>query len=135
MAKVSTNEGSLMRRGGSPSRDVPAITNGRPLSPKAVDALYRQGKQFPKEMKAEDREAPQRLGDPSNQRGKLNDVPESSWLRGGGRAGEDYAAFDTGKFDVANKPPKPPGGLKASGQNMHKSPFSSAYIKPNFNRS
>ena len=112
----------------SKPRDVPA------RSPRDIAALYSKGKVTPREMKAEDHDAPQRLDDPINLRGKLNDVPESSWLRGGGRGGEDYAGFDTGKLDKANRPPKPASGLKATGQDAAKSPFSSAYLKPSFSR-
>ena len=104
-------------------RDIPA------LSPRAIDNLYSKGRVRPREMKAEDHEAPQRLGDPINLRGKLNDVPESSWLRGGGRAGEDYACFDTGRLDPSSKPPKPAKGLRASGADCTRSPFSAAYRK------
>ncbi len=42
--------------------------------------------------------APQRLGDPNNlqDKGYANDVPEGSWLRGGGKAGEGKPGFDPG---------------------------------------
>ena len=43
--------------------------------------------------------APQRLGDPNNlqDKGYANDVPEGSWLRGGGgKAGEGKPGYDPG---------------------------------------
>jgi hypothetical protein len=112
--------------------DIPA------LSPKAINDLYAKGRLRPK-MRAEDHEAPQELGDRNNLRAPNyhNDVPltgDRAWLRGGGRGGEDNPCFDAGKLDVADKPPKPAKGLTASGQDMQKSPFSAAYIKPSVSR-
>jgi hypothetical protein len=42
-----------------------------------------------------DQSAPLKLGDANNLRDKSyqNDVPENSWLRGGGRGGERYPGF------------------------------------------
>jgi hypothetical protein len=107
--------------------DVPA------LSVKAINNLYAKNRLRPN-MRADDHEAPQELGDRNNLRAPNyhNDVPltgERSWLRGGGRGGEDNPCFDTGKLDVANKPPRPPKGLEASGADCTRSPFSAAYRK------
>jgi hypothetical protein len=43
--------------------------------------------------------APQKLGDANNLQGPgyANEVPLNSWLRGGGKGGEGYKYFDTGK--------------------------------------
>jgi hypothetical protein len=46
-----------------------------------------------------DASRPQRLGDPSNLQDKDydNEVPVTSWLRGGGKGGESYPCYDKGK--------------------------------------
>jgi hypothetical protein len=46
-----------------------------------------------------DASRPQRLGDPSNlqDKGYDNEVPVTSWLRGGGKGGESYPCYDKGK--------------------------------------
>ena len=51
----------------------------------------------------EDRCYPQALGDPkTNLQGKLNDVPENSWLRGGPKeSAEGKPAFDFNRSDGA----------------------------------
>jgi hypothetical protein len=109
-----------------------------PPSPAKLKRLYEEGKSFPKEMVAKDREPPQELGDKNNLRAKnyYNDVPETSWLRGGsGRGAEDYPCFDPGKLDIANKPQKSTGPRNAAtGQDAKSSPFSAAYLKPSFSR-
>jgi hypothetical protein len=70
---------------------------------------------------------PQDLGDPTTN-GRMknydNDVPQGSWLRGGGKQGAGHIDFD----HVGNpKPNKGGGKCTASGQDATKSPFSSAY--------
>jgi hypothetical protein len=68
--------------------------------------------------------APQKLGDANNlqDKGYDNDVPESSWLRGGGKAGEGKPGYDPGHRaprgdEAVTKSPKDtwykvPGGKK-----------------------
>jgi len=54
---------------------------------------YENGAPQPK-----DQSHPQRLGDSNNLQGPgySNDVPEDSWLRGGGKGGEGKPYFDKG---------------------------------------
>jgi hypothetical protein len=121
----------------------------RPYSPKRIEALYRKARVAPNlnvdggdglvdrkrhafEVKiqrpqfSEDQCLPDYDNDVSGER---------SWLRGGQDGGESNPCFDRGKFDKSSVPPKPASGLKATGQDAPRSPFSSAYIKPSFNRS
>ena len=62
-------------------------------------AVRRYGQLQDPDMKPKDQSRPQRLGDASNlpDQGYDNNVPESSWLRGGGKGGEAYPNFDRGK--------------------------------------
>ena len=82
-------------------------------------------------MKAKDVHQPQSLGEGIGQeqaKGYHNDVPEKSWLRGGGRGGEDRPTFDRGGLDKSSVPQKARGPRNtASGANMTKSPFSAAH--------
>jgi hypothetical protein len=54
-----------------------------------------------------------------------NDVPERSWLRGGGEGHRPN--MDRGKLDPSSVPPKAATGLKATGRDIPKSPFSAAH--------
>jgi hypothetical protein len=90
-------------------------SNDSKIKPNMAASKTAQRNQF-----AEDRHAP----------GYDNDVPlkgERSWLRGAGRGGEDRPTFDRGKLDASSKPPKPASGLKATGLDCHRSPFSKAH--------
>ena len=62
-------------------------------------AARRYGEIQSPDMKPKDASQPQKLGDSSNlqDKGYANEVPESSWLRGGGKGGEGYPNFDRGK--------------------------------------
>lgn len=119
-----------------PSKDADAAKrrtkpeDHRPYSPKAIDAIYRKGKTITRPRDPEHQ--PPQFPEDQHAKGYDNDVPlkgERSWLRGGGRGGEDRPTFDRGHFDNNSKPPKPASGLKASGQDCSKSPFSAAYRK------
>jgi hypothetical protein len=129
MAKVSTNEGSLMRRGGNPSRDVPAEVNGRPPSPKAVERIYSQGKQFPNMGSKTDEAYDNQFTENKKAKGYCPEVPKGEWRRGGDLGGSGRPGFDRGKFDISNKPDRrAPGGRPntASGQDAERSPLSAA---------
>jgi len=108
--------------------------DNRPYSPKRIEAIYSEGKETisRKEWFHETHQANQAPEDhhQDNGRGRYdNDVPRDRWARGGDLGGDGRPHFDHGHFDQASKPPKPASGLKASGKDMTKSPFSSAYRK------
>ena len=118
-------------------RTRPAVDRG-PRSVKAISDLYNKGKEYPlgktpsaADVKAQKNQFPEDQHD--NAKGRYhNDT--SGWVRASGEDGPG-PCFDHGKLDPSSKPPKPASGLKATGQNMPRSPFSAAYIKPNFNGS
>jgi len=63
-------------------------------------AVERYGELRDPDMKPPDGACyPQKLGDKNNlqDKGYSNEVPENSWLRGGGKGGEGYPNFDRGK--------------------------------------
>jgi hypothetical protein len=100
----------------------------RPFSPERIDRLYAKGKETisRKEWFHETHQANQFIEDHhDNARGRYdNDVPEKSWLRGGGEGHRPN--MDVGKLDVSNRPPKVPTGLEANGRDMTSSPLSAA---------
>jgi hypothetical protein len=100
-----------------------------PYSPAKIEALFSEGKKSPS-LGTKDDEA-QRPQFTADKPGKdyHNDVADG-WLRGSGGDGRK-PVFDSGKLDPASSPPKPAGGLRASGDDCHKSPFSTAHnMKP-----
>jgi hypothetical protein len=108
-----------------PRRTRPA-DRGCP-SVKAFNRIYNEGRDRPN-MKAS--KVPQRNQDPIDAHGPGydNDVPltgDRAWLRGGGIGHRPN--LDHGKYDISNAPPKVPSGLKATGKDMTKSPFSAAH--------
>jgi hypothetical protein len=72
------------------------VTNKEEWGERTATERYRLG--TTRVAPPKDAHRPQRLGDPNNQQdaGYDNDVPESSWLRGGGKAGEGKPGFDVG---------------------------------------
>jgi len=117
-------------------RSAPADVG--PPSPEKLKRLYDEGRTrlTKKQWLAPDHQANQDVEDFHDKakapgfNGYDNDVPEKSWLRGGGEGHRPN--MDVGKFDISNKPDRvaPGGGRnKASGQDMHKSPFSAAHRK------
>jgi hypothetical protein len=103
----------------------------RPYSPAEIEKIYAKGKETisRKNWLHEEHQANQFIEDKhqDNGRGRYNNDTKG-WLRGHGSVnGALYPSFDHGKLDPASKPPKPASGLRASGQDMTKSPFSAAY--------
>jgi hypothetical protein len=105
----------------------------KPRSPAQIDALYAKGRTLPlgRGGKTHEHQANQFPEDkhddakgPSTN-GYQNEVPATSWLRGGGEGHRPN--MDTGKLDPSSKIPKPAAGLKATGKNMEASPFSKAH--------
>jgi hypothetical protein len=96
----------------------------KPRSPARIEALYAKGKRTPdmgsQNNAAQKNQMPEDRHSPNYD----NDVPEGSWLRGGGEG--HRLNMDTGKLDPSSKPPKPASGLRASGQDIKASPFSKA---------
>jgi hypothetical protein len=97
----------------------------KPWSPAAIDRLYAKGKESP-DMKASQKEYENQ--DPIDRHGPKyrNDVPlegDRAWLRGGG---EYHHIYGSRNQNPAARP-KMDRGNKASGQDMHKSPFSAAH--------
>jgi hypothetical protein len=106
--------------------------DSRPYSPARIEAIYSKGKETVsrKDWFHETHQVNQFPEDEhDNGRGRY-DNDTKGWLRGHGSVnGALLPTFDNGKLDPASKPPKPASGLKASGQDCHKSPWSSAYRK------
>jgi hypothetical protein len=105
----------------------------RPYSPKRVDALYAKGKETVsrKDWLGPDHQANQDPEDKhqDHRRGRYHNDTKG-WLRGHGSVdGALLPTFDHGKLDPASTPPKPASGLKASGKNCERSPFSAAHRK------
>jgi hypothetical protein len=101
--------------------------------------IYNEGRQYPmgKTVETHEHQPPQFKEDQhDNGRGRYhNDT--SGWVRS---KGEDSTrdrpgGFDHGHFDNNSKPPRLAGGLKASGQDATKSPFSAAHFKDEMKRS
>jgi hypothetical protein len=69
----------------------------------------------------------QKPQDAIDSRGKSYDNDTSGWVRAPGEDGTRYPCFDHGKLDPSSKPPKPATGLKATGRDAPKSPFSAAH--------
>jgi hypothetical protein len=141
------------RHNGEDKRQMQPKVDGKPLSPKEIDALYKKDRIAPGlnvdggdglVSKAQhDREAglqrPQFMedgyladtGDYNASTGRRTEgkkgadsgeVPEGSWLRGGGKQGAAHVGFDA----VGNpKGPKGPPNT-ATGQDVPSSPFSAA---------
>lgn len=106
-----------------------------PLSPKAVARVYDKGvdtiRHDSKEWIGTNYQANQdREDEHDNKRGRY-DNDTKGWVRGEGSLdGGLYPHFDHGKFDKSSVPQKPSGARnKASGQDMTKSPFSSAHFR------
>jgi hypothetical protein len=114
----------------SQRRTVPGDV--RPYSPARIDKLYAQGRETVsrKEWHHTEHQENQNPEDAhDNGRGRY-DNDTKGWLHGQGSVnGALLPTFDHGKLDPNNKPPKPATGLKASGQDCHKSPFSAAHRK------
>jgi hypothetical protein len=100
----------------------------RPWSPKAIDRLYAKGKESPSLGDKSDKAYRNQFVEDRHGPGYENDT--KGWSRGGDLGGDGRPGFDGGKLDIANKPQKARGPkCEASGQDMHKSPFSAAYRK------
>jgi hypothetical protein len=101
----------------------------RPYSPKRIDDLYAEGKTLPLGKRGETHEhQPNQAPEDKHHANYDNDC--KGWVRGEGSInGGLHPQFDHGKLDPNNKPPKVPTGLKASGSNCEKSPFSAAHRK------
>jgi hypothetical protein len=97
----------------------------RPYSPKKIEGLYAKGKKTPSLGTKDDED--QRNQSPVNRHapGYDNDVKDG-WITGAGGDGRK-PTFDSGKYDPNSTPPKPASGLKATGQDVAKSPFSRAH--------
>jgi hypothetical protein len=83
------------RRSMSGLRVTNAETHGRNLARERYGRLQYDNTPPPA---PKDQSAPQKLGDANNLRDKSyqNDVPENSWLRGGGKGGEGYPGYVPG---------------------------------------
>jgi hypothetical protein len=101
---------------------------GRPLSPRAIDRVYAET-DYPLGRGGKTHEH-QKNQFHEDFHDKNYDNETKGWVRGQGSVnGALYPSFDHGKLDPASKPPRPATGLKASGTDCHKSPFSAAYRK------
>jgi len=101
----------------------------RPYSPARIEAIYSKGKTTPDMGSKSDVAQKNQFPEDAHGPGYCPEVPRGAWARGGDLGGNGRPGFDHGKLDPASKPPKPASGLKASGQNCHKSPFSAAHRK------
>jgi hypothetical protein len=103
----------------------------RPYSPARIEAIYSKGKTLPLGKGGETHEHqknqfPEDRHD--NAKGRYHNDVADGWLRGSGVEGAAARpTFDRGRLDPSGRPPKPATGLKASGQDMTKSPFSAAH--------
>jgi hypothetical protein len=119
--EVASRKSDAAQRRSSP------VANGRPPSPEAVERIYSKGKESPDLAQGDKRDL-QKPQDPVEKRQKDYDGDVKGWANGQGAVkGGLYPCFDRGKLDPSSVPPKQAPGLKASGQDMTKSPFSAAY--------
>jgi hypothetical protein len=143
MAKDYIEERATRSRGASETRGRRTAPSAKPYDhePLAVHKLYQRGEYAPfnktggdglvdqkrhdfdvkiqKPQFAEDQHGP----------GYNPDVPETSYLRGGGKGGESRPYFDRGKYDIGNQPGRQAKGgsrLEATGADCKSSPFSAA---------
>jgi hypothetical protein len=110
------------RDGDNARRRIAPRVAGMPLSPKAISNIYKKGKTVTQPKDPEHQ--PPQFREDQHAKGYDNDC--SGWVRGAGGDGRG-PCFDHGKLDPASKPPRPAKGLRATGQDMTKSPFSKAH--------
>jgi hypothetical protein len=131
---------SKMNVGG---REVPFATRARtkpadhkPYSPAAIEKLYDKSDFAPlknagpdglvsrKQHASEEAARGPQFVEDKHGAGYNPDVPEKSWLRGGGKQGAGHMDFDAVGIPG---PAKGGGRIRASGRDIKESPFSAAY--------